>query len=123
MRILIVDDDEMLLDFLRLALESLGHEVEAARNGVDALRKLRASPRPVVICDWVMPGMNGLELCRHIRAEMGEDGVYIIMLTGRDGRSDQVDGRFAGADDFLPKPPDIQELASSIRTAQQMLAM
>ena len=122
MRILIVDDDMTFLEGLRHALARAGHRVETARNGVEALEKYRAARGGenrfrLMLVDWEMPALNGPDLCRAIRAEAGGRDLYIIMLTGWGGAAD-VDGRHAGADDFLCKPFEMSDLLSSIRAGE-----
>src|ERR1041384_5593661 len=103
MRILIVDDDPISQEALRHTLAQAGHEVEAAGDGQQALQALRAGDCRLVITDWMMPEMDGIELCRHVRSEEFPGYVYIILLTSRDGTDSVVEGLSAGADDFLTK--------------------
>jgi DNA-binding response OmpR family regulator len=128
MRILIVDDDPQLLLILQAKLRKLGHRVEAAAGGEEALAKFRAEPYQLVVCDWQMPGMDGPTLCRALRAETRTVGaaaldVYVIMLTARNTPEAQVDGLHAGADDFLIKPVALNDLVASIRAAELVLAI
>src|SRR5581483_7653496 len=111
MRILIVDDDEIALEMLRHSLEKAGHEVESSVNGRDALAKLASGSYRIVISDWEMPEMNGVELCRQIRASDWSGYIYTILLTGRDAATSVVDGLGAGADDLITKPFNPAELA------------
>jgi DNA-binding response OmpR family regulator len=123
MRLLIVDDDPIVREFLSDALMRLGHEVACAKDGPAALEMLDRNDFPACIVDWEMPGMSGLELCAQIRRRDGQPGLhYLIMLTGRDSDLDMVDGLEAGADTYLPKPPDICELDSTLRIAWRLLA-
>ena len=123
MRILIVDDNEIALELLTRTLTQAGHQVEAARDGADALDILREDSCRLVISDWEMPGMNGLELCRRVRQEEFTGYIYIILLTARDGTDNVVEGLSAGADDFLTKPYDPAELRVRIRAAERILSL
>jgi len=123
MRILIVDDDELALDVLACFLRQDGHEPVLARNGNEALEVLDDQELHMVITDWVMPQMDGLELCRRIRASERPSYVYTILLTARAGMDSVVEGLSAGADDFLVKPFHPQELHARVGTASRILAI
>jgi putative two-component system response regulator len=123
MRALIVDDDEISLEILENVLSEMGYEVERAVNGKEALAKLHKDPIHLVITDWEMPEMNGLELCRAIREEDFEGYVFIIMLTSRDGGQQKIDGIHGGADAFLVKPLNPEELLVSVKTAERILGL
>jgi putative two-component system response regulator len=122
-KILIVDDDPLLLKVLEHAIVRLGHEVTSANSGPEALRLMRAGAYRMVICDWEMPGMDGPELCRRIRQRYCSMYVYIIMLSVRCGTQNVVEGLNAGADEFISKPFDPQELNIRIRTGERILAL
>jgi len=123
MRILIADDDLMATEMLRHALTCAGHEVETAANGVEALNILRKGNHRLVISDWTMPQMDGLELCRHIRATDLGGYIYIILLTARNSPQDTVEGLSAGADDFIPKPFNPTELMLRVRIGERILCL
>lgn len=123
MRILIVDDNEIALDALTRTLTQVGHRVETATDGMGALEILRKDRCRLVISDWEMPGMNGLELCRRIRQEEFPSYIYFILLTARGGTDNVVEGLSAGADDFLTKPFDPAELQVRIRAAERILSL
>jgi putative two-component system response regulator len=123
MRILIVDDDELSLSMLENALQQAGHQVHAARSGDEALRVLESGACRLVISDWEMPGMDGLQLCRAIRSGDYGGYVYTLLLTARVGPQDTVVGLSAGADDFLTKPFNPAELAVRIRTGERILSL
>jgi putative two-component system response regulator len=123
MRALIVDDDELSLEMLQGVLNDMGHEVVCARDGADAMEKMRSSTIHLVITDWEMPTMNGLELCRAIRHADFEGYVYTIILTSRDGRQQKIEGLQAGADAFLVKPLNSEELLVSLKTAERILSL
>ncbi len=123
MRALIVDDDEFSLELLQDVLEQLGHEVERAANGAEALEKLRQGTIHLVITDWEMPAMNGLELCKAVRDGDFDGYVFIIMLTSRDSGQQKIQGLHAGADAFLTKPLNPDELLVSLKTAERVLGL
>jgi len=120
---LIVDDDEFTLEMLGHALLQAGFEVEKACNGQEALEKLREGLCRLVISDWEMPGMNGEELCRAVRAEDFGGYIYIILLTHHDSKEYLIRGLSAGADEFLTKPFEPAELAVRVRTAERILSL
>jgi len=111
---MIVDDDPQIRRVLRTALVAQGYEASDARNGEEALEKLRAGKMDLVILDINMPGMSGLETCRMIRST---SDIPIIMLTVRDAESDKVEALDAGADDYMTKPFSSPELLARIRAA------
>src|SRR5215510_15086501 len=113
-RILIVDDDPQIRRVLRTALVAQGYETIDARNGEEALEKLRDEKVDLLILDMNMPGMSGLETCRMIRST---SDVSIIMLTVRDAESDKVEALDADADDYMTKPFGSPELLARIRAA------
>ncbi|HKM56036.1 MAG TPA: response regulator [Isosphaeraceae bacterium] len=122
MRILIAEDSQTQAVDLRRRLEAMGHEVVVTFNGLDAWKHLQSRPEPLVILDWMMPEMNGLELCRKIRGELKSSYVYIMLLTAKTHRHERLQGLGAGADDFLAKPVDSAELEIALRTAQRIIA-
>lgn len=113
-RILVVDDEPQIRRIMRTALTSAGYEVDDAKTGEEALRKVRAFRPDLVLLDINMPGMSGLAACRAIRADTG---IGIIMLTVRDTEADKVDALDAGADDYVAKPFSTPELLARIRAA------
>src|ERR1700722_14941065 len=123
MQILIVDDDNLHLQLLERALAQLGHTAVFANGGEQALKVLRHGEIHLVITDWEMPGMDGLDLCRSLRREDFNGYVYLIMLTGREGTKPRREGLNAGADAFLNKPLDIEELEICLKTAERILAL
>jgi two-component system response regulator MprA len=111
-RILVIEDDEAILAFLRRGLGFEGYEVDTAENGQKGLA-LAAGDRPdLVVLDWMLPGMDGLEVCKRLRT-MGR--MPIMMLTAKDSVSDRVLGLDAGADDYMVKPFNLDELLARIR--------
>ena len=120
MDILVVDDERAVRDSLRRALELEGYRVELAEDGEEALRRLELEPLPdAVILDVLMPGADGLEVCRRLRAE-GND-VPVLMLTARAEIDSRVAGLDAGADDYLSKPFALAELLARLRALLRRL--
>ena len=111
-RVLVIDDDEQLRTALRRALAFEGHDVVLARDGVDGLQQARDQPPELIVLDVLMPGIDGLEVCRRLRA--GSD-VPVLMLTARDEVADRVRGLDAGADDYLVKPFAVDEFLARVR--------
>lgn len=111
-RILIIEDEERILQFLRRGLTYEGYIVDTALNGSEGLAIAREYPPDLVILDWMLPGMDGLEVCRRLRSA---SKVPILMLTAKDSVPDRVDGLDAGADDYLVKPFEFEELLARIR--------
>ena len=93
-------------------LGALGHEVVTAADGVEAWALLQGRRVQLVLSDWMMPWMDGLELCRRIRGRAGRPYTYFVLFTGRGGREDRLEALAAGADDFLAKPFDMRELVA-----------
>jgi putative two-component system response regulator len=108
---------------LREALIQGGHEPLLARDGAEAVEILRKEPVKMVISDWMMPNMNGLELCKWIRSQAFPGYVFILLLTSRRETADVVSALSAGADEFLVKPFDVAELTVRIRTGQRILSL
>lgn len=111
-KILVVDDDQTLATSVRDWLQAERHEVEVVHDGTEALRYLRDLPFDVVVLDWNMPGIEGIDVCKRYRA--GGGNAAILMLTGMNQTRDKITGLDAGADDYLTKPFDIEELASRV---------
>jgi two-component system, OmpR family, response regulator len=113
MRILVVEDELKMAGLLRRGLQEEGHAVDLARTGDDALWMARAAEYDAVVLDLMLPGLDGIEVCRRLR----DGGVWapVLMLTARDGVEDRVAGLDAGADDYLPKPFSFTELLARLR--------
>jgi two-component system, OmpR family, response regulator len=113
MRILIVEDELKMASLLRRGLLEEGHAVDVARTGHEALVSARAVDYDAVVLDLMLPGLDGIEVCRRLR----QDGVWapVLMLTARDAVEDRVAGLDAGADDYLPKPFAFAELLARLR--------
>jgi len=115
-RIMIVEDEEPLTLLLRYNLESEGYEVETSARGDEAEIKLKESPPDLLVLDWMLPGMSGIELCRRLRARPDTERLPIIMLTARGEESERVRGLATGADDYIVKPFSVPELLARIRS-------
>ena len=113
MRLLVVDDDRALRDVLRRALTLASYEVRLAESGAEALAEVTSGVPDAVVLDVGLPDIDGLEVCRLLRREGNR--VPVLMLTARDAVSDRIDGLDAGADDYLVKPFDIDELKARLR--------
>jgi putative two-component system response regulator len=123
MRVLVVEDDPDALAMLENALVYFDYEVSTARDGLEAQEMVRTGNFRVIISDWVMPGMSGIELCRYIRERTSSEYTYFILLTSRGGRHNVIDGLRAGADEFLTKPFDPAELEMRLHVAERILSL
>jgi two-component system cell cycle response regulator len=123
MRILVVDDQKTLGLALSATLTRLGHEPTLITSSVATLELINREDWRLVITDWMMPEMDGPELCRKIRSAKRHPYVYLIMVTGRTDRQDRLEGLAAGADDFLTKPVDEDELAVRLVIAGRILGI
>jgi two-component system response regulator MprA len=113
MRVLVVDDEPSVRTSLERALRLEGYDVTLAEDGADALRQLATSVPDAVVLDVLMPNVDGIEVCRRLRA--AEDATPVLMLTARDSVTDRVAGLDAGADDYLVKPFALEELFARLR--------
>jgi phosphoserine phosphatase RsbU/P len=121
-KVLAVEDDLVARRVLGQALTKLGYDVVSAENGEDAWTKLQGEPIRIVVSDWMMPEVDGLELCRRIRERAREDYVYFVLLTGVDAtEANQREAADAGVDDFLTKPLKYNELWMRLRVAGRIL--
>lgn len=118
--ILVVDDQEWGREILRAYLSQLNVPVEEAGSGQEALEKARAHPPAVIISDWIMPEMDGLELCRAVRADPLLSTVHFLIITARKESQDLVEAFSAGADDFLAKPVDDNELRARVQVGLRL---
>jgi two-component system cell cycle response regulator len=121
MKLLIAEDQAPSAFYLRHTLEKMGHEITVAPDGEQAWRVLQSENPPLLISDWMMPLLDGPALCRRIRSNSADRYTYIILLTSRDRKEDRLEGLRAGADDFLTKPPDSDELAVRLEIAERIL--
>ena len=115
MDILVADDDRTARFLLSSTLIELGHSVTEATNGCEAWEAWKREHYQLVISDWMMPGVDGLELCRRIRAEEESGFAYIILITARAGKANYLDAMDSGVDDFLGKPFERDRLLARVR--------
>jgi DNA-binding response OmpR family regulator len=113
MRILLIEDEEDIAEVVRLGLQEAGYDVDVAADGLQGLTAALEQEYSVMLLDVMLPGLNGWEICRRLRAQ--RDVTPILMLTARDAVEDRVRGLDIGADDYLPKPFDFPELLARIR--------
>jgi phosphoserine phosphatase RsbU/P len=119
-QILIIDDDPTVRMTLSRSLKNQGYDVSVAVDGEAGLQEAMRLRPALIICDWMMPVMDGLEVCRHVKAESSLANTYFILLTARDQVGDIVQGLETGADDFLSKPPDMNELKARVRAGLRL---
>ena len=122
-RILIAEDQLLERRILETGLRKSGHDVESFADGESAWERFREEPARLVITDWVMPRMNGVDLIQRIRAADSERHTYTILLTSRGDKDDVVDGLASGADDYLTKPFDHRELAARVEIGKRMIQL
>jgi len=122
MKVLIAEDDQDSRELLSWLLQKLGYQVVAAANGKDAWEAFRKGRFRLVISDVLMPEVDGLELCRKIRRHKQSKYTYIIIITALIGKKDYLEGMEAGADDFVTKPFDPDELKARLRVAERIIS-
>jgi putative two-component system response regulator len=123
MKILVADDDEISQEIAQAVLESGGHQVICAPDGEAAFETLQREEIQVLISDWSMPRLDGIELCRRLRSSASIGYVYIIMVTSHNSKGDLLTGLSAGADDFITKPFEPAELLLRVRNGERVLAL
>jgi len=121
MKILLAEDEPLSSFVLATRLRKLGYDVVQAADGNEGWTLYRSEHPDVVITDWMMPNIDGLELTRMIRADRRPDYPYVIILTALSGKGSVMEGMTAGADDFMTKPCDIELLTARFAVAQRML--
>jgi DNA-binding response OmpR family regulator len=122
MKILVAEDELVSRHMLEVSLRQWGYEVTAVEDGTQAWDVLQSEQRPqVAILDWLMPGMDGTEICRQIRKSPRTRAIYIILLTARSGREDKIHGLQSGADDYITKPFDREELRARVQVGLRVL--
>jgi two-component system phosphate regulon response regulator PhoB len=114
-RVLIVEDEEPLTLLLRYNLEAEGYEVDSVSRGDEAEIRLREQIPDIVLLDWMLPGLSGIELCRRIRVRPETERLPVIMLTARGEEGDRIRGLSTGADDYIVKPFSVPELLARVR--------
>jgi len=122
MKILIAEDNVTTRRILETILVKWNYDVISACDGNDAWEKLQENDPPkLIILDWMMPGIDGIEICRRLRRKDSVDPMYIILLTSRDEKNDVVEGLGAGADDYISKPFDTEELRARIDVGRRVV--
>lgn len=119
-RILVIDDDPAVLKVIQRALQHQGHEVTLASNGKEGLEQAKETQPALIICDWMMPYMDGLQVCRQVKADPNLSTTFFLLLTSRIGLNDRIEGLNTGADDFLSKPIEISELQARVRAGLRL---
>lgn len=123
MKILVVDDDDIAIQVARKVLSNGGHDVLVAADGEEALELIRRDEIRIVVSDWNMPKMDGIQLCKFIRSTIVMGYVYFILVTSRNSRQDLLEGLASGADDFITKPFVPAELLVRVKNAQRILSL
>lgn len=118
--ILVIDDDRSIQMFLKRMLEKQGYEVITASTGEEGILRTLNSPPALIICDWMMPGLSGLEVCDRIKQDPKLSTTFFILLTSLDSIADRVKGLDAGADDFITKPIEQNELQARVRAGLRL---
>src|SRR6266540_3454096 len=122
MKVLIAEDDPVSRRLLEVKLRRWGHEVIVVGDGSEAWRVLQQADAPqLAILDWMMPGMDGVQVCREVRSRAEGRYTYLLLLTARGQKEDIVQGIEAGADDYLTKPFDSTELQARLRAGERVL--
>src|SRR5262245_46726988 len=124
MKVLIADDNRFYRAALETTLKEWGYEVVAAGDGEEALSILRGQDAPkLAILDWMMPRLDGLEVCRRLRAEPSSEPAYVLLLTATGGKDNRVAGLEGGADDYISKPFDREELRARLRVGLRIIGL
>ncbi len=124
MRALIADDDRVASEMLSRTLARWGFQPLVVHDGDAAWAAIAGpAPPPLAVVDWMMPGLDGVEICRRVRGSGDRAHVYVILLTGRTSRRDVIAGLDAGADDYLTKPFDVDELRARVQVGRRMVTL
>jgi signal transduction histidine kinase len=123
-KVLIAEDNPFYVCMIEASLKGWGYEVVTARDGEQAWRLLSAEDPPkLAVVDWLMPGLDGLELCRRVRAARRDEPTYLIMLTAKGGKENVIAGLTAGADDYICKPFDLDELRTRVQVGRRIVTL
>jgi phosphoserine phosphatase RsbU/P len=121
MKVLIAEDDAVCSRVLKTALEGWGYEVITAPNGAEAWNLFDRDPVRIIVSDWMMPELDGLEFCKKVRARPDTEYTYFVLITVREGKENYHEAMDLGVDDFLAKPIDHDELSIRLRVANRIL--
>jgi DNA-binding response OmpR family regulator len=121
MRVIVCDDEPTSRAVLSMAVTRLGHDVTVTKDGQEAWEAHRASPAAIIVSDWLMPVMSGVELCRKIREAEVREYTYILLVTSLTDQESCLEGFSAGADDFVTKPVDATQLSARIHAAERTI--
>jgi DNA-binding response OmpR family regulator len=123
MKILVVDDDPVACELFEQIIQSAGHEVVTCSDGQEAWELYRDTPFPVIVADWMMPRLDGLELCKKVRLSRKLPYTYFIMVTGLSSSDDFLEAIDGEVDDFVRKPFEAEELLARIKVAERLLGV
>ncbi|HJZ77241.1 MAG TPA: response regulator [Vicinamibacterales bacterium] len=124
MRVVIAEDDRVTGEILSRTLQRWNHDTTLVGDGLQAWERLRAAAEPTLaILDWMMPGMDGPDVCRRVRAELPLANMYLLLVTARESRGDVIAGLDAGADDYIIKPFDPDELRARVAVGARVLGL
>jgi sigma-B regulation protein RsbU (phosphoserine phosphatase) len=123
MKILVAEDDAATREILARQIERLGHTPLPAADGLEAWALFQREPVEIVVTDWVMPGLSGLDLCRRVRGASERSWAYVLLLTGKTEHEDVVAGLDAGADEFMSKPYHAEVLRARLHVGIRLLAL
>ena len=123
MNLLLAEDDSVARMTLSAVLNGLGYDVTEAEHGGEAWANLQLGYFPIVISDWAMPEIDGPELCRRLRARASDRYSYFLLITATGGKKRYLEGMEAGADDFITKPVDVDELKARLKAAERILGL
>jgi DNA-binding response OmpR family regulator len=121
--VLIADDDATARNFLKAFLRKFDYDCVLASDGEQAWQAFQSAQPAMILADWLMPKLSGLELCRMIRAERRPRYPYVILVTALSGKGSYLEGMDAGADDFVTKPYDLDEMAARLRVAERIISL
>ncbi len=122
-KIIVIDDDITTQLVLENALSNEGHEVITAADGEEGLLTIHQTRPDLIICDWMMPKMDGLTLCQYLKSDLDLAGIFFILVTAKEQINDRVNGLDAGADDFLAKPIELQEFLARVRAGLRLQSL
>jgi len=123
LRVLLVDDDRAVLMIMKMLLDNCGHTVAVARNGVEAIAMVRDFMPQVIITDWTMPVMDGIEFCKTLRRNPAWRNIYVFMMTSQESTDRLVEAFEAGANDYLTKPVNPKVLGARLSAGQRVVQL